>query len=63
MKRATIFGVALGLTLSTMASPARTASTSTNTETAPVPTATVRYVTPPAEWFRRMREAVQDTTP
>jgi hypothetical protein len=25
--------------------------------------APLRYVTPPAEWFRRMREAVQDTTP
>ncbi len=36
----------------TMASPART------TETAPAPTATVRYVTPPAEWFRRMRESI-----
>jgi len=34
------------------------ASTSTNTETAPAPTTTVRYVTPPAEWFRRMRESI-----
>ena len=34
------------------------ASTSTNTETALAPTATVRYVTPPAEWFRRMRESI-----
>jgi len=41
-----------------MASPARTASTSTNTEPATAPTATVRYVTPPAEWFRRMRKAI-----
>ena len=40
-----------------MASPART--TSTNTETASAPTATVRYVTPPAEWFRRMREGIK----
>ena len=24
----------------------------------PAPAATVQYVTPPAEWFRRMREAI-----
>ena len=34
-------------------------TTSTNPAPAPASTATVRYITPPAEWFRRMRESIQ----
>jgi hypothetical protein len=33
-------------------------ATVSTTSTAPAPVTTVRYVTPPAEWFRRMREAI-----